>query len=137
MATPRFDKLAEIEADFDRAIELPQDVDLLWAKIDLVPSLKGRAQEFFYKLSPVTIRLKFTSGDTREFRYIPGIGTEGFLISPWVGDTLGFVSLMSRGGRQFAERPVSMTILGPAGERSAWRHPFLVTLSRLEVPVQP
>ena len=135
--SPRFDKLVEIEADFGRAIELPQDVDLLWANIDLVPSLKGRAQELFYKLSPLTIRLKFTSGDTREFRYIPGIGTEGFLISPWVGDTLDFVSLISRAGRQSAERPVSMTILGPAGERSAWRHPFLVTFSRLEVPVQP
>jgi hypothetical protein len=136
---PRFDRLTEAVADFDRAVELPQDVDLLWAKIDLVPSLKGRAKEFFYKLSPIIIRLKFTNGDTREFRYIPGIGTEGFLLSPWVGDTLGFVSLMSRGGRWSltAERPVSMTLLAPVGERSAWRHPFLVTLSRLEVPVQP
>jgi len=138
-SSPTFERVAEIAADFDRAIELPQDVDLLWAKIDLVPSLKGRAKEFFYKLRAITIHLKFTSGDTREFRYIPGIGAEGFLLSPWVGDTFGFVSLMSRGGRRSieSERPVSMTILGPAGERSAWRHPFHVTLSGLEVPEQP
>jgi hypothetical protein len=138
-SAPTFKRVAEIAADFDRAIELPQDVDLLWAKIDLVPSLKGRAEEFLYKLSPITIRLKFTSGETREFRYIPGIGAEGFLLSPWVGDTFGFVSLMSRGGRRSleSERPVSITIPGPAGERSAWRHPFHVTLSGLEAPEQP
>ena len=135
---PRFDRVSEMEADFDRPIELPQNADLLWAKIDLVPSLKGRVQEFFYKLSPIILRLRFTSGDTRDFRYIPGIGAEGFLLSPWVGDTHDFVRLMSRGGRSAlaAQRPVSMTILGPRGERSAWRHPFHVTLSRLEVPVQ-
>jgi hypothetical protein len=69
---PRFDSISETEADFDRAVELPQDVDLLWAKINLAPSLQGRA----------------------------------------------------------------MTILASARERSAWRHPFQVTLNRLEVPVQ-
>jgi hypothetical protein len=137
-SSPRIDKVAEIEADFGHAVELPPDVDLLWAKIDLVPSFKGRAKGFFYKLSPITLRLNFKSGDTREFRYIPGIGAEGFLLSPWVGDTLDFVKLMSRGGRWLlaAERPVSMTILAPAGENSAWRHPFRVTLSRLEAPAQ-
>jgi hypothetical protein len=56
---PRFDGVSETEADFDRAVELPQDVDLLWAKIDLAPSLQGRAIDLFYKLSPITLRLKF------------------------------------------------------------------------------
>jgi hypothetical protein len=135
---PRFDGVSEIDADFDRAIELPQDTDLLWAKIDLVPSLKGRAQEFFYKLSPIILRLRFTSGDSRDFRYIPGIGTEGFLLSPLVGETPDFVKLMSPSGRSqlAAQRPVSMTVLSPRGERSAWQHPFHVTLSKLEVPMQ-
>jgi hypothetical protein len=71
-------------------VNVPWSGELVWARIEMRPTIAGRLVLATFKLPRVSIELKLADGRTVRHRYIPEMGRAGFLLSPYVGSTLDF-----------------------------------------------
>lgn len=76
---------ASLSVAFGQPIALADDTGLVWAKIDLRPSLRGELRSFFYK--PRLASLTINDGQTASFRLIASAARGGFLLSPRLTST--------------------------------------------------
>lgn len=71
---------------FGEQVNLPHGIaEPVWCRIQIRPSLAGRAASILYRLPELRLRLHCDGGIDREFRLLPGAVRSGFLISPVVG----------------------------------------------------
>lgn len=76
-------------------VNVPWSGELVWARIEMRPTIAGRLVLATFKLPRVSIELKLADGRTVRHRYIPEMGRAGFLLSPYVGSTVDFVMAAS------------------------------------------
>ncbi|HEY1930681.1 MAG TPA: hypothetical protein VGG99_01590 [Acetobacteraceae bacterium] len=98
-AQPRpvaFGRPATVQSRLNEWIDVPPGNGLLWAKIDMHPTVLGRLLLLAFKLPQVHIELRLADGRTIDHRYIPEIGQTGFLLSPYVGTTADFAMMAGR-----------------------------------------
>ncbi len=96
---PRFER---ISARTNEWLDVPSRDGLLWAKIDMRPTLLGKLVLTAFRLPRVTIELRLAGGRVVRRRYIPEMGRAGFLLSPYVGSTSRFAMIaagLTRGHR--------------------------------------
>lgn len=101
----------------------------LWARIDLQESLIGRLHTFLYK--PATVKLVLTDATGSESEYLLSLpmGRIGFILSPIIEDTVGWVSFASgRTGRE--ARSLSLKI--KSGDRFLFAGSARIELSELK-----
>jgi hypothetical protein len=67
--------------------------EVIWAAIDVQPTLLGRIVLTLYKLPGLRIALTLGDGSVARYRYIPNMGSTGFLLSPLLSDTEHFLEL--------------------------------------------
>jgi hypothetical protein len=60
----------------------PAGAGLILARIEIGPNLVGRALGFFAREPMLWITLRYDDGAERTFRFIPGMGRAGFVLSP-------------------------------------------------------
>jgi len=117
------------------AVALPVSAPGLWAHIDIRRSRIGRLVAALWQAPPVQIVLNFADGSQRTYRFIPGMGSAGFLLSPFVASTLDFLRL--RGGNDDLTppaRPVSIVLQPAAGGGWAWQRKYKLTLAPIAFP---
>jgi len=68
---------------------------LLWARIDLRPSLLGRLRSFFYKPPFVQLRIKDDKGREASYRLPLPQARAGFMLSPVIDDVFGYMRFAS------------------------------------------
>ena len=70
----------------------------IWCRIQIEPSLAGRAASILYRLPELRLQLRVQSDDgpDREFRLLPGAARAGFLVSPVVETRKDLVRLWKR-----------------------------------------
>jgi len=112
---------------------------LMWAEVDLRPSLLGRLVDAAYKLPASTITLVCQDGQVATYRFVPEMGQGGFLLSPLVRTTADFIAVATQA--RVACRPKTMRI-DAAGW--AWPKRFGLRIAPLTlgggggaVPVKP
>jgi hypothetical protein len=71
-------------------VNVPWGGELVWASIDMRPTILGRLVLAAFKLPRVWIEAKLADSRTVQNRYIPEMGQGGFLLSPYVGSTADF-----------------------------------------------
>jgi hypothetical protein len=119
-------------------IEIPVHDQPVWAEIDIRPTLLGTLASALYKSAPLSIVVKYPNGASRAYRFVPGFGRTGFLLSPTVGSVRGFAALQSSTGSQgVVAYPTAFEIIGTTGSRLLWEQSFDVTLSRITIVVDP
>jgi hypothetical protein len=96
-AAPRSYTLQPIgqqRAAFAEAIAIPATANgsLVWAVIDLQPSLLGRLVAGLYKPPPLTIELTTSDGRKRRARFIASCARSGFVMSPLFLNNAGLAS---------------------------------------------
>ncbi len=70
---------------FGEQLNLPHGLaGPVWCRIQIQPSLAGRAASILYRLPELRLRLHCDRETDREFRLLPGAVRSGFLISPVV-----------------------------------------------------
>lgn len=79
-----------ITAKVDEWVRVPPGGGLVWASIDMRPTILGSLVLAVFKLPQVWIELKLADGRMIRNRYIPEMGRAGFLLSPYVGSTSDF-----------------------------------------------
>jgi hypothetical protein len=88
-ATPRavrltpFDTVAVPLAP-PRTVPVPA-ADAVWATLTFEQTTVGKLSTFLYKAPQVVARVTFAGGREREFRIVPGMSSNGFLLSPAAG----------------------------------------------------
>ncbi len=119
-------------------VKLPTGRGPLWARIDVRPTLLGRLAGMLFKPTPLLIVLRLSDGRTVAFRYIPGMGQAGFVLSPLVADAAQFLALAVPGRDVFGNEAVeSFRIEAPGRGHLLWQRSFALDLHAMEVPPQP
>lgn len=89
-----FRPIDEVDAAWDQTIVLPRAKSgLLWAEVQIDRSTIGNAIDFAYKAPQVLIELTTSGGASTSYQIVPGLGAAGFLVSPQITDTAGFLHL--------------------------------------------
>ncbi|MGC2968161.1 hypothetical protein [Paraburkholderia aspalathi] len=86
--------LSSSDATPNTVIDVPQGPQVIWAKIDLRPTLAGRIAMTLFKLPQVYIDLVLDDGSVVHRRFIPAMALNGFVLSPYVSTTNDFAKLM-------------------------------------------
>jgi hypothetical protein len=111
----------------------------IWAKIDIQPTWLGRIASFVYKLPLLTLDVGYDNGSSRQYRFVPGMASEGFLLSPTVADSTAFVALHSREQQSLlaGNYVTHIDVFGDAGTRWFWRAEYRLTLQDVDIGPSP
>ncbi len=132
-APMRFDgRAVRVAARLNQWTDVPADGGLLWARIDMRPTLLGKLVLAAFKLPAVSIDLRLADGRTAQFRYIPEIGRAGFLLSPSVGSTADFAMMAAGLARGAEVRQIRLV----APEAGLWPRRVLLSFRTLDIPWQ-
>jgi len=117
-------------------VPLPPGPQALWARIDLRRSRAGELSAALWQAPSMWIRLSFADGSQRSFRFIPGMARSGFLLSPFVSDTRGFLRLRADAQEMAPPlpRPVAMMLTPDGGMAWAWRRKYRLRLAPIAFP---
>jgi hypothetical protein len=126
------------EPRLGETVTLPATPMALWARIDVRPTIAGRLAGLLLRTPFLDIRLDFADGRSEEFRFIPGMASPGFLISPFVTTALDFLRLRHLPGSPAVplRRPVAIS-LAPRKRSAAWAWQTLYHLSVAPIAFPP
>jgi hypothetical protein len=126
-------EIYKAEHTLGSAVLLPGTKDAVFAQIDVEPSLLGKLMTILYKPPALGIFVSLADGRIKSYRFIPGMGSAGFILSPLVEDTNGF--LMLTANREYLANNIvrSFRISSVDGESLFWKKRYSVTLKTLEL----
>ena len=111
-------------AELGQRVDLPQSGDALFAELDIRPTAYGTFEGVLFRGSALYINFLFPRGRVESYRFVPGMGRAGFIISPVITNAVQFVSLRDLNVRQelSARRPIAFWLSGPPSARGMWTH---------------
>jgi hypothetical protein len=125
---------------FSKQVHLGQWVDthsrgdIIYAEIEITPSLLGRVANFLYKSTALKIAVDLSNGTKREHRFIPGEAASGFILSPYIGNRDDFSGMLQGPETINALPSVSgFTIEDMPRESGMWNGEYSITLYKLAV----
>jgi len=74
-------------------VTLPATNPMLFAEIELPPTLWGRLSMLLFKPDPLYIEVTLVNGENKAYRFIPSMARTGFVLSPLVESTVEFAQL--------------------------------------------
>jgi hypothetical protein len=85
--------LADIEGRFGERLDVGTPPDaLIWATLDIRPTLLGRLQTFLYKPPFLDLNVRLSDGSEQTHRVIVGMARAGFFLSPMAATTDAFIT---------------------------------------------
>jgi hypothetical protein len=127
-----FARLLETRARTGERVELTAGGDeLVWATIDVRPSIAGRLRALALRPAPVWLTATTRAGDAVRARLVPGMARAGFLLSPLVRDARDFGALGDRAARR--ERLGERAIVSFAVDGAGLEPEVAIKLDRLDV----
>jgi hypothetical protein len=112
-------------------VVLPKTDGLLFAEVDLKPTLAGRLLIALFTPPQLHIVLGLENGKTRTFRVVSEMMRTGVLLSPLVSNTGEFASLMARSKHPQDEDRVRTISIAPSyGGSVYWSGTYELTLKR-------
>ncbi|HMZ71954.1 MAG TPA: hypothetical protein PLG51_11050 [Pseudomonadales bacterium] len=142
-------------------VSLPSAAQMLFAEIELAPTLLGRLSMLLFKPDQLYLSVDLGHGEKRVYRFIPSMALTGFVLSPLVESTAEFAQLANgqppslhdtrvvQRIRILSSRAVtrcgeSLTFCekdpekqGKGSNSFSWRSDYRLTLTALEIPPVP
>jgi len=120
---------AILHARLGEPIAIPAANELLWANIDIEPTLAGRALAAIYKVPELRLTVTTAGGERLGGRIIRSTAAAGFLLSPVVVGPHDFAAIAEGRAATLASRRVTSFIMtGPAFDR----RDYTITLRALQ-----
>jgi hypothetical protein len=114
-----------------KTIPLPKTDGLLFAEVELKPTLLGQLLTALFNPPQLHIVLGLGNGQTLRYRTVANMMTTGFLVSPLVSNTSDFASLANgKDNAQKLERVESISIEPAYGGSLFWSSTYALTLKR-------
>jgi hypothetical protein len=130
-ATTAYDTVLEQTCQTGSSVSVPAGDGLLFAEVDLQPTLAGRLLITFFNPPQLRISLRLANGKTERHRVMANMMRTGFLLSPLVEDTTGFAGLVSGVQSDSAGQRVESFSIEPVyGGSRFWSSSFHLTLKR-------
>jgi hypothetical protein len=115
-------------------VPVPVTNEGVMAEIDVQPTLLGKLFTTLYKPPELRISMSLSGGETKAFRFIPGMAKAGFVLSPLVEGTKDFVLLVSTGRGNLAKNVVkSFSVSLPQGRSTLWEDMYFVRLTEFNL----
>jgi hypothetical protein len=131
----QLEPLSTLTTRFGQPLSLPPGNELLWAEIDLDPTLAGQWLALLDKPPLVTIQIVIPGRPQRFFRLVPDMARAGFLLSPLVEDRDAWRSLADGSWpRELSDRRLTSITLSAGDFGSAYyRDQIVVRLFSLVI----
>ncbi|SFS07851.1 hypothetical protein SAMN05216570_2322 [Dyella sp. OK004] len=122
--------LLEQDHEMAEIVALPNTPRPIFAQIHMKRTFLGRMESILFKPAPLRITVNLLDGSSHDYRFIPGMGEAGFLLSPLVENTSDF--LLSYGSWQYLDnkRVTSIKIWAQSKQLSSWSG-YQLTLNEL------
>lgn len=133
-------KTVVIEGNYQlgEQINLPQSEHILFAEIEVSPSWFGRVSLVAFKSAPLYIFVELADGNSKSYRFIPGMARTGFVISPLVTTTEDFVHLANGQLSLLGQNIVKSIRIAQPGDKSySWERRYYLKVSVLASPPIP
>jgi hypothetical protein len=88
-----FDAATAYRAKVDQDVAVSDFSGGVMAQVELRPTVLGQLASLLFKAPSPTIQITLVTGVEREFRFVPGMGSAGFLMSPYISTAREFVLL--------------------------------------------
>ncbi len=107
---------------------LPSNNEYIYARIDVNPTLVGRALAFFFRARRLVIQFNLKDGSIRRYNFIPNMARSGYMISPLVQNTAQFVELYHH-SKTLDSIKVNSFIIAPEKNQHGifWKTAYTVT----------
>lgn len=118
---------------------IPLPAGPVWARVTVRPTLFGRLASIAFRPARIAITLDMPDGRRVIRRLLPDVAPAGFLVSPFVQDTAGFVALHAHEDRFPASAyPNAMRVgVGPGSvTRHFWQDRIAVELLAVALPAR-
>ncbi|MGD0891228.1 MAG: hypothetical protein ABR923_06815 [Terracidiphilus sp.] len=126
-----FENVVRETCETGKTVAIPQTKGLLFAAIDLKPTLLGRFLTVVFNPPQLHIVLHLSNGQTKRYRVVAGMMSTGFLLSPFVSDTKDFAALVNPTNTHEALDGVDSISVDPSYGRSLfWSGTYSLTLMR-------
>jgi hypothetical protein len=110
------------------AVALPGGAAVLYAQVDLQPTLWGRLLSLLYKSEPLWLAVDLANGQSHRYRLVAGMARAGFVLSPLLQSNADFVRLAGAAGSGAGTGATSGATpnrvlrlrIGPAAGTSLW-----------------
>jgi len=122
----RWRTLAAVDASIDTHLPVPRSGGLLFAEIELRPTIWGRLQRGLFRIPPVYLMVHHRSGADTAYRLIPATASAGVLVNRLPSDLDGYLALWS--GAE-VDDVVEISITGPGA--FLYSSPFRITWREL------
>ncbi len=115
-------------------VTLPESNDLLFANIDIEPTLLGRIVRSLFKLPELHATLRLRDGTTKVYRAPSNMMKADFLITPLVKNTEEFVLLAAAGDKYLANNYLKSITLSSADRGGLfWNKTYSLRLRKLNL----
>lgn len=123
----------------DELIALPKNTPVVWAQVDVRPTLLGELIALLFKPPHLSISYIFPDGSKKTFQYVAAMGVSGFVAAPVIQNTTDFGALaLPNAANYFAGRqPAFLAITADHGAGWLWRTSFTAQFFAMHIPVQP
>jgi hypothetical protein len=118
----------------DRVVDVPRSSGLLFAEIDIRPSLLGRISNVAYKTSLLEITVDLANGQSHSYRLVPSMARAGFILSPLVLSNADWVQLAQGPWQALQASAVKSLRVTPAqGGAAFWQPEYTLRLTAMAV----
>jgi hypothetical protein len=127
------EKFLSVEASFAKKVEIENNQDILFAEIEVKPTLLGRLFSIIFKPDQIWISVTTADGSVRNQRVVSSMMKSGFVISPLVESVTDFAFLYDN--RDYLNHKVvkSFTISNRRGKPSfSWQKNYQIKLSKIK-----
>lgn len=111
-------------------VELPNTQKMLFASINIQPSLLGKLKNIAYKSSHLGIAVRLADGSTKYFRLVAGNVSSNFLLSPLIESTEQF-GLLYKDPVSLRKNRVEAISIWVEGSRRDWQNTYQLNIKTL------
>jgi hypothetical protein len=130
-AASHYDSVYTERCKTGNTVVLPKTDGLLFAEVELKPTLLGQLLTALFNPPQLHIVLGLRNGTTRRYRVVANMMATGFLVSPLVNNTSDFASLANgKDSAQKLERVESISIEPAYGGSLFWSGTYALRLKR-------
>lgn len=126
-------KTAVMEENYElgKEVNLPQGPHILFAEIDVVPTVLGRLAQVVFKPAPLHISVSLADGHNETYRLIPSMARTGLVLSPLIRSTTDFIHLAEGQFQSLEPNRIKSFRIEPAWG-GFWKREYLLSVSFLE-----
>lgn len=128
---PVLDEVVAKEYRMEDVILLPETSSVLFARIDIRPTMFGRIAGLLYKSQHLELTIETHSGKTKKYRLISSMASSGFVISPLVEDTRDFSILFGKGNYLHDKMVKSIKVTVVGEDAYHWNRAITVSISKV------